>query len=96
MPRRHALTHTAFQRQVWQRLVAIPYGSTISYGELAREVGRPTAFRAAAGAVGDNRLGILVPCHRVIGADGRLTGYGGGLWRKRRLLELETGRHFDC
>lgn len=80
---------TPWQERVWERLPAVPYGETVSYGELAGELGRPTAARAVARAVGDNRIAILVPCHRVVGADGSLTGYGGGLWRKRRLLEIE-------
>ena len=84
-----ALRGTPFQEQVWSRLIEIPYGSTLSYGALAADLGRAGAQRAVARANGDNRIAILVPCHRVIGADGRLTGYGGGLWRKRRLLELE-------
>ena len=78
-----------FHLEVWKRLQAIPSGQTTSYGELAAELGRPQAQRAVARANGCNRVSILVPCHRVIGADGRLVGYGGGLWRKRRLLELE-------
>lgn len=80
---------TAFQEAVWAELRTIPYGATRSYGEQARRIGRPTAVRAVARANGDNRIAVVIPCHRVIGADGRLTGYGGGLWRKRRLLELE-------
>jgi AraC family transcriptional regulator of adaptative response/methylated-DNA-[protein]-cysteine methyltransferase len=80
---------TDFQRQVWQQLLEIPYGSTVSYGDLARTLGRASAVRAVAGAVGDNRLAIVIPCHRVVGSDGRLTGYGGGLWRKQKLLEHE-------
>jgi O-6-methylguanine DNA methyltransferase len=72
-----------FQQQVWQRLLAIPYGATASYSEIARAIGRPEGVRAVARANGDNRLAIVIPCHRVIGADGKLTGYGGGLWRKR-------------
>ncbi len=84
---------TPFQHKVWQELRRIPYGQTISYDELARRVGQPTAQRAVARANGMNYLAILIPCHRVIGKDGSLTGYGGGLWRKRLLLELErTGR----
>jgi AraC family transcriptional regulator of adaptative response/methylated-DNA-[protein]-cysteine methyltransferase len=84
---------TAFQEQVWSALRKIPSGETIAYDELARRVGRPTAQRAVALANGQNRIAILIPCHRVIGKDGSLTGYGGGLWRKRLLLELErTGR----
>lgn len=80
---------TAFQTAVWGVLKEVPYGTTISYAELAGGAGRPSAVRAAARANGDNRISILVPCHRVVGSDGGLTGYGGGLWRKRKLLELE-------
>lgn len=80
---------TPFQENVWQALREIPYGATESYADLARRIGRPTAVRAVARANGHNRMPIVIPCHRVIGADGRLTGYGGGLWRKQRLLELE-------
>jgi len=82
---------TAFQLRVWEELRRIPYGETISYGELARRIGRPTAVRAVGASNGRNPISILVPCHRVIGADGSLTGYGGGLDRKRFLLELEAG-----
>lgn len=82
---------TAFQERVWRELRTIPPGETVSYGELARRIGRPRAVRAVGKANGDNRVAILVPCHRVVGADGALTGYGGGLWRKRRLLEIEQG-----
>ncbi len=82
---------TGFQLEVWRRLLEVPYGATISYGELARRVGRPSAVRAVAGAVGDNPIAIVVPCHRIVGADGSLTGYGGGLWRKKKLLEHEQG-----
>jgi AraC family transcriptional regulator of adaptative response/methylated-DNA-[protein]-cysteine methyltransferase len=78
-----------WQRRVWERLVAIPYGETTTYGAIARELGLPRHPRAVASAVGDNALGIIVPCHRVVGASGDLTGYGGGLWRKRRLLDHE-------
>ena len=81
---------TPFQEQVWEALQAIPCGETRSYGQLARSLGRPTASRAVARANGDNPIAILVPCHRVVGSDGRLTGYGGGLWRKRYLLRLEA------
>lgn len=80
---------SAFQETVWEALRQIPYGETRSYADIARSIGRPSAVRAVARANGDNRLAILIPCHRVIGSDGRLTGYGGGLWRKKRLLELE-------
>jgi AraC family transcriptional regulator of adaptative response/methylated-DNA-[protein]-cysteine methyltransferase len=84
---------TPFQDKVWQELRRIPYGQTISYDALARRVGQPTAQRAVARANGMNYVAILIPCHRVIGKDGSLTGYGGGLWRKRLLLELErTGK----
>jgi methylated-DNA-[protein]-cysteine S-methyltransferase len=82
---------TEFQLRVWNELRKIPYGETISYGELARRVGDPTAARAVGLANGRNPLPVIVPCHRVIGADGSLTGFGGGLDRKRRLLELEAG-----
>jgi AraC family transcriptional regulator of adaptative response/methylated-DNA-[protein]-cysteine methyltransferase len=81
-----------FQQAVWRVLREIPYGETRSYGEQARALGRPEAVRAVARANGDNRIAIIIPCHRVIGADGSLTGYGGGLWRKRWLLDLEQGR----
>lgn len=80
---------TEFQRQVWRALARIPYGSTWSYGELARRIDRPRAVRAVGLANGANPLPIVLPCHRVIGADGGLTGYGGGLPAKRLLLELE-------
>jgi O-6-methylguanine DNA methyltransferase len=83
---------TKFQALVWDALREIPAGETRSYLELARAIGRPSAVRAVARANGDNRIAILIPCHRVIGADGQLVGYGGGVWRKRRLLELEEGR----
>jgi methylated-DNA-[protein]-cysteine S-methyltransferase len=84
------LTHgTAFQQAVWQALLAIPCGQTTSYGELARRIGRPTAVRALGAAVGRNPVSIIVPCHRVIGADGSLTGYAGGLGRKTALLRIE-------
>jgi methylated-DNA-[protein]-cysteine S-methyltransferase len=84
-------TGTPFQRAVWDALVEIPYGETVSYGELARRVGRPAASRAVGLANGRNPISIVVPCHRVVGASGSLTGYGGGLDRKRFLLELEAG-----
>ena len=84
---------TPFQATVWQELQRIPYGETLAYEELAHRIGQPTAMRAVARANGQNRISILIPCHRVIGKDGSLTGYGGGLWRKRLLLELErTGK----
>jgi methylated-DNA-[protein]-cysteine S-methyltransferase len=83
---------TPFQLRVWAELERIPYGETISYGELARRLGDPKAVRAVGRANGANPIPIVVPCHRVIGADGSLTGYGGGLGVKRRLLELEGVR----
>lgn len=82
---------TPFQKEVWSALTAIPYGETISYSELARRVGRPAASRAVGAANGRNPIPIVIPCHRVIGANGSLTGFGGGLGIKRRLLELEAG-----
>ena len=85
------LRGTEFQLQVWQALGAIPYGQTLSYGELAEQVGRPGAARAIGGAVGANPLPIVIPCHRVMGKDGSITGYSGGdgVSTKRRLLDLE-------
>ena len=80
---------TDFQQQVWRALGEIPWGSTITYNELARRVGRPNASRAVGAANGANPLPIVAPCHRVIGADGSLTGFGGGLDTKRFLLQLE-------
>lgn len=80
---------TEFQRAVWDALTAIPYGCTVGYGELARALGRPEASRAVGRANGANPIPVIVPCHRVIGAQGDLTGYGGGLERKRFLLRLE-------
>lgn len=81
---------TPFQREVWRALREIPCGSTTSFGELAERIGRPTAVRAVGMANGANPVSIVVPCHRVIGADGSLTGYGGGLKRKRWLLDHES------
>ncbi len=86
-----SLGGTAFQRLVWDELRAIPFGETVSYGELARRVGSPKAVRAVGAAVGRNPASIVVPCHRVIGSGGRLTGYAGGLDRKGWLLEHERG-----
>lgn len=80
---------TDFQKKVWQELVKIPYGETISYGELAKRIGNPNASRAVGMANGKNPISIVVPCHRVIGKDGSLTGFGGGIDVKKRLLELE-------
>lgn len=81
---------TEFQQAVWDDLLKIPYGETRSYQDLANNLGNPGAVRAVARANGANRIAIIIPCHRVIGSDGTLTGYGGGLWRKQRLLELEN------
>ncbi len=81
---------TEFQREVWDALRAIPCGTTISYGELAKRIARPKAVRAVGLANGSNPVGVVVPCHRVIGSDGSLTGYGGGIERKRWLLEHES------
>jgi len=85
------LEGTPFQRSVWEQLRTIPYGETRSYGELADALGNPKASRAVGLANGKNPVGIIVPCHRVVGTDGSLTGYGGGLERKRRLLDFERG-----
>jgi methylated-DNA-[protein]-cysteine S-methyltransferase len=81
---------TPFQKRVWDALREIPYGETCSYGELARNIGRPSAVRAVGAANGSNPIAIIVPCHRVIGASGKLVGYGGGLPMKRMLLDLEA------
>jgi len=86
------LVGTEFQRRVWAALLTIPFGETRSYGEIARQIGSPGAFRAVGLANGHNPIGIIVPCHRVIGSNGSLTGYGGGLDRKRALLEMEKTR----
>ena len=83
---------TPFQAAVWSALREVPYGSTTTYGELAAAVGRPSAVRAVGAANGRNPWCLVVPCHRVVGADGSLTGYAGGLARKRFLLDLEAGR----
>ena len=85
------LAGTGFQERVWSRLLEIPYGQTVSYEELARRAGSPGGSRAVGRANGDNRIAIVVPCHRVIRANGDPGGYGGGLIRKRRLLDLEAG-----
>lgn len=81
---------TSFQKQVWSTLLEIPYAETWSYAELARRIGQPNASRAVGAANGQNPLPVIVPCHRVVGANGSLTGYGGGLDRKRTLLQLEA------
>lgn len=83
------LAGTPFQRTVWTALRDIPYGETVSYGELAQHIGRPTASRAVGLANGKNPISIIVPCHRVVGSNGDLTGYGGGIERKRHLLDFE-------
>ena len=83
------LSGTEFQRRVWNALRTIPYGETRTYGEIAEQIGSPTAFRAVGLANGHNPIAVIVPCHRVIGANGSLTGFGGGLERKSALLELE-------
>ena len=88
------LDGSGFQRRVWAALTTIPYGQTRSYGEIADQIGAPTAARAVGAANGRNPISIIVPCHRVIGSAGRLTGYGGGIDRKRILLELEMGDNF--
>ena len=82
---------TDFQKQVWRQLLEIPYGHTVSYGEMACQLGRPTAVRAVANANGANAISIFAPCHRVIGSNHSLTGYGGGIEAKKFLLELERG-----
>ena len=84
---------TSFQRSVWKQISKVAFGKTATYGELARRAGSPGSFRAAGAATGRNPLSIIVPCHRIMGADGSLTGYAGGLTRKRALLALEgSGR----
>ena len=80
---------TAFEAEVWRALRDIPAGETRSYGQLAKDLGRPGSSRAVARANGANQIAVMIPCHRVLGADGTLTGYGGGLWRKQRLIEIE-------
>jgi methylated-DNA-[protein]-cysteine S-methyltransferase len=86
-----ALAGNSFELAVWQALLQIPYGETTSYGAIARQIDHPHAPRAVGVANGRNPVAVIVPCHRVIGADGSLTGYGGGLERKRFLLDLEAG-----
>ncbi|MHA2170719.1 MAG: methylated-DNA--[protein]-cysteine S-methyltransferase [Candidatus Kariarchaeaceae archaeon] len=83
---------TSFQRKVWENLLQIPYGKTKSYGEIANLANNPKAVRAVGSANGANNIAIVIPCHRVIRSDGNLQGYGGGLWRKKKLLSLES----DC
>ena len=81
---------TDFQKRVWNTLLEIPYGQTVSYGELAKRIGKPAAVRAVANAIGANAISVIVPCHRVTGSDHTLTGYGGGIAAKRMLLALES------
>jgi methylated-DNA-[protein]-cysteine S-methyltransferase len=80
---------TEFQKAVWHALMSIPMGQTCSYGQLAAAIGRPMAVRAVGTAVGRNPVSILIPCHRVMGSQGQITGYAGGIWRKQALLKLE-------
>ena len=86
---------TEFQKSVWRQLEKIPYGETASYSEIAGAIGKPTACRAVGSANGRNPIALIIPCHRVIGRDGNLTGYGGGLWRKEWLLKHERGYNPD-
>jgi methylated-DNA-[protein]-cysteine S-methyltransferase len=81
---------TEFQQAVWQALMSIPMGQTCSYGQLASAIGRPSAVRAVGTAIGRNPFSILIPCHRVLGGQGQMTGYAGGIWRKQALLQLEN------
>lgn len=83
---------TEFQRDVWTALTKIPYGKTVSYRDVAKSIGRPDAVRAVGAANGQNPIPIVIPCHRVIGSNGSLTGFGGGIAMKRALLELESGQ----
>jgi len=84
-----SITGTPFQKKAWQALMKIPYGKTVSYIQQAKNIGSAESVRAVANANGMNTIAIIIPCHRVIGSDGQLTGYGGGLWRKKWLLDLE-------
>lgn len=85
------LEGTEFQQEVWEGLDNIPFGQTVSYRDLARTIGKPSAVRAVGAANGSNPISIILPCHRVVGSDGGMTGYGGGLWRKEWLLKHEGG-----
>ena len=82
---------TSFQKMVWQQLEKISFGEVVSYGEIASIIGKPAACRAVGNANGKNPIAIIIPCHRVVGSDGSLTGYGGGLWRKKWLIKHEKG-----
>lgn len=84
-----SLKGTAFQESVWQQLLKVPFGSTATYGEIARAIGNEKASRAVGGANNKNKIAIIIPCHRIIGSQGRLVGYEGGLWRKEWLLQHE-------
>ena len=86
---------TKFQKLVWRQLEKIPFGEVVSYRQIAGAIGKPKACRAVGNANGKNPISIIIPCHRVIGSDGRLTGYGGGLWRKEWLIKHERGYHPD-
>ncbi len=86
------ITGTEFQKMVWNELLKIPYGSTRTYKQQAAAINKPQAIRAVANANGLNRISIIIPCHRIIGSDGNLTGYGGGLWRKKWLLDFEKNQ----
>lgn len=89
-----AMRGSDFRRQVWEVLLTIPYGQTLTYGEITRKIGKPGAFQAIGGAVGHNPISLIIPCHRVVGAHGSLTGYAGGIERKKRLLKWEKTRIF--
>lgn len=86
---------TKFQKSVWRQLEKIPFGEVVTYQELAGAIGNPKACRAVGGANGKNPISLIIPCHRVVGSDGSLTGYGGGLWRKEWLIKHEKGLHPD-
>lgn len=90
---KYQIKGTKFQTIVWNELLKVDYGKTISYKQLAQNIGRPTAIRAVANAVGKNKIGIIIPCHRIIGSNGSLTGYAGGLKNKKILLELESEKN---
>jgi methylated-DNA-[protein]-cysteine S-methyltransferase len=83
---------TVFQQAVWHALMAIPLGQTCSYGQVAAAIGKPIAVRAVGSAIGRNPISVLIPCHRVLGSQGQMTGYAGGIWRKKALLNLEASQ----